>query len=242
MLINLAGKSVDCRYHKRNMEAIRRSRTETTRQLGELIGNCKRPPALWVNASTATIYRHAEDRPMTEAEGEIGTGFSVSVARDWEKTLFDFELPETRQIALRMAISLGKNGGVLKPVANLVRVGLGGRQGNGKQMISWVHVEDIYRVILFLQSDSALEGVINCSSPNPVDNASFMAAIRKSLGIPFGLPTPGWLLEIGAVLIRTETELILKSRWVLPDRLLKAGFTFKYPVLSGALEKIFHDA
>jgi hypothetical protein len=238
VVINLAGKSVDCRYNESNKKAILQSRVETTRLIGESILACKHPPQLWINSSTATIYRHAEDRPMTEDGGEIGKGFSVDVAKAWEKAFFDFRLPATRQVALRMAIVLGKDGGVMKPLKRLAKLGLGGKQGNGNQMFSWIHIEDVFRIISFAMEHNELQGVLNCSSPNPVTNKVLMFNLRKALGVPIGLPSPEWLLKIGAVLIRTETELILKSRWVLPQRLLKSGFTFSYPTLTSALEEI----
>ncbi len=241
MLINLAGKSVDCRYNKKNKAEILKSRIETTETLGKALLNCGNPPQLWINASTATIYRHAEDRGMTERQGEIGSGFSVEVAKSWEQTFFSFPLPNTRQIALRMAIVLGKNGGVIKPFINLVRFGLGGKQGDGKQMFSWVHIEDLFRIILFLQSHKELEGIFNCSSPNPVDNKTLMKTFREILNVKIGLPSPRWLLEIGAAFIHTETELILKSRWVLPEKLIESGYAFKYPTLEAALENILHE-
>lgn len=238
ILINLAGKSVDCRYNEKNKAEILRSRTETTKTLGNAILKCKNPPKLWVNSSTATIYRHAEDRPMTESTGEIGTGFSVNVAQNWEQSLFDFKLDKTRQIALRIAIVLGKDGGVMKPFKNLVRFGLGGKQGSGKQMFSWLHIEDLFQIILFLQQHENLEGVYNCSAPNPVDNATLMKSLRKIMKASIGLPSREWMLKIGAILIGTETELILKSRWVVPDRLIKAGYQFKFPVIDSALADI----
>ncbi|RZK55228.1 MAG: TIGR01777 family protein [Pedobacter sp.] len=237
MLINLAGKSVNCRYNQKNKDEILRSRTATTKILGEAILNCENPPVLWINSSTATIYRHAMDRPMTETDGEIGTGFSVDVATNWEKSFLDFQLPNTRQIALRMAIILGDGGGVMEPFVNLVRFGLGGKQGSGKQMFSWLHVEDLFNIILFLQKEEVLNGVFNCSAPNPVNNARLMSSLRKTKA-SIGLPSPTWMLKMGAVLIGTETELILKSRWVIPDRLTKAGYQFKFPVLDGALVDI----
>lgn len=181
MLINLAGKSVNCRYNQKNKDEILRSRTATTKILGEAILNCENPPALWINSSTATIYRHAMDRAMTETDGEIGTGFSVDVATNWEKSFFAFQLPYTRQIALRMAIILGEGGGVIEPFVNLVRFGLGGKQGSGKQMFSWLHVEDLFNIILFLQNKNELNGVFNCSAPNPVDNATLMKSLRKTM-------------------------------------------------------------
>ena len=241
MLINLAGKSVDCRYNEKNKTEILKSRTETTKALGEAILKCNKPPELWINSSTATIYRHAEDRPMTESKGEIGKGFSVDVATSWEKSLFSFQLPNTRQVALRMAIVLGKEGGVMKPFINLVRFGLGGIQGNGKQMFSWIHIEDLFSIILFFQSHKELKGVFNCSAPNPIDNKTLMKTFRQVMRVKIGLPSPAWLLEIGAVIIKTETELILKSRWVIPEKLLESGYAFKYPTLEAALKNILNN-
>lgn len=241
MLINLAGKSVDCRYNEKNKKAILNSRIETTRILGESILQCKNPPALWINASTATIYRHAEDRPMTENAGEIGKGFSVDVATNWESVFFSFHPERTRQIALRMAIVLGKDGGVMKPFMNLLRFGLGGKQGNGKQMFSWIHMDDVLNIILFLYEHKELSGVYNCSAPEPVTNETLMKIFRKVANTRIGLPSPAWLLTIGALIIKTEPELILKSRWVIPEKLLKAGYCFKYPGLDPAIENILHD-
>jgi uncharacterized protein (TIGR01777 family) len=238
VLINLAGKSVDCRYNEKNKREILLSRTETTKALGEAIVKCNHPPSLWINAGTATIYRHAEDRPMTETNGEIGKGFSVEVAKAWEKSFFDFQLNNTRQILLRMAIVLGSNKGVMKPFTNLVRFGLGGKQGNGNQMFSWIHIEDLFNIILFIIKHEELSGIFNCAAPNPVNNKTFMQILRKAMHVKIGLPSPKWLLELGAVFIRTETELILKSRWVLPERLLNEGFRFKYSTIDSALNDL----
>lgn len=242
MLINLAGKSVDCRYNEKNKKEIFNSRIDTTRALGKALLLCENPPKLWINSSTATIYRHAEDRPMTERAGEIGTGFSVNVATNWEKTFFDFELPGTRQVALRMAIVLGKEEGVMRPLKNLVEFGLGGKQGSGNQMFSWIHIEDLFNVILYLQKNNNLIGVFNTSAPNPVTNDMLMHSLRKKMGIRIGLPTPVWLLKMGALFIKTETELVLKSRWVVPERLLQSGFTFSYPTLNDALNNILGNS
>lgn len=238
MLINLAGKSVNCRYNEKNKSEILKSRTETTKILGEAILKCSNPPELWINSSTATIYRHAEDRPMTESKGEIGKGFSVNVATSWEEAFFSFKLPVTRQVALRMAIVLGEDGGVITPFKNLVRSGLGGVQGNGKQMFSWIHIEDLFNIILFLQSHKQLNGAFNCSSPHPVDNKTLQKTLRQTMGVKFGLPAPAWLLKIGALIIGTETELVLKSRWVVPERLLAEGYSFAFPTLDTALKNI----
>ncbi|WP_088008278.1 TIGR01777 family oxidoreductase [Indiicoccus explosivorum] len=237
MLINLAGKSVNCRYNKENRPEILRSRTETTALLSELIAECDNPPPLWINASTATIYRHAEDRPMTEEGGEIGSGFSVDVARAWERAFFAHDLPETRKAALRIAIVLG-DGGVMEPYRNLVRFGLGGVQGPGTQMFSWIHIEDLYRIIEFIAHRPCLDGVFNCAAPEPVTNRELMEKMRQAFGAKIGLPAPAWLLEAGALFIRTETELILKSRWVIPERLEKEGFRFKFAAIDEALQDL----
>lgn len=237
MLINLAGKSVNCRYNDANKAEIIDSRTETTHILGTAILACECPPSLWINSSTATIYRHAEDRPMTESSGEIGTGFSVDVAKAWEQSFFAFQLPYTRQVALRISIVLGRDGGVMPAFENLVRFGLGGAQGSGNQKFSWIHIDDLYNIILFLQDKKDLSGVINCASPHPVTNHELMSQLRRAMNRRIGLPSPKWMLEMGAVFIRTETELILKSRWVLPERLEKEGFEFTF----GTLEKALHQ-
>ncbi|WP_019413699.1 TIGR01777 family oxidoreductase [Paenisporosarcina sp. TG20] len=238
MVINLAGKSVNCRYNESNKEEIIHSRTETTKILGNALLLCENPPPLWINSSTATIYRYAEDRPMTETSGEIGTGFSVDVAKTWEKSLFDFNLPHTRQAALRISIVLGANGGAMEPYFNLVRFGLGGVQGSGNQMFSWIHIEDLYQIILFLQTNKNLSGIFNCSAPYPIKNREFMAQLRQAMNQKLGLPSPTWMLKMGAILMQTETELILKSRWVLPERLEKEGFQFTFDKIHNALHQI----
>ncbi|GIP44692.1 NAD-dependent epimerase [Paenibacillus sp. J45TS6] len=238
LLVNLAGKSVNCRYNERNKREILESRKRTTRILGEAIEACIEPPKLWINSSTATIYRHAEDRPMTEEQGEIGTGFSVDVAKAWEEAFFSFSLDQTRQVALRISIVLGKDGGVMTPYLYLTRFGLGGKQGPGTQKFSFIHVEDLYRIVQFIQQREDLRGVFNAATPYPVSNEKLMAEMRKKMNVPIGIPTPGWMLEMGAVFIRTETELILKSRWVVPERLLAEGFEFRYPTIEDTLEAV----
>lgn len=269
LVVGLAGKSVNCRYTPANRDEIFRSRLETTAALGRAIARADAPPALWVNSSTATIYRHAEDRPMTEDGGELGTGFSVEVAKAWERELFARELPGTRRVALRSAIVLGSGqdgsgGGVLGPLRSLARLGLGGAQHDGRwpvtrarreagtahlpgatrgrQRFSWVHVEDVARIIDFLERTPGIEGPINAAAPNPSDNTTFMRTVRETLGVRFGPPMPRWMLDLGALGIRTETELILKSRWVLPGRLEAAGFEFAHPELRGAIEESFASA
>ncbi|HST66697.1 MAG TPA: TIGR01777 family oxidoreductase [Mycobacteriales bacterium] len=237
LLVNLAGRSVSCRYSKRNADAILSSRTETTAALGRALARAADPPALWVNASTGTIYRDARDRPQDEATGELGTGFSVAVARAWERELFD--APTTvRKVALRMAIVLGPGGGALNPFVNLARLGFGGRMGSGEQVFSWVHVEDVSRAVLHLSEHPELSGPVNVATPHPVSNAELMAHVRAELGWSRGLPLPAPVLELGARVIRTEAELVLKSRWVRPGVLLDSGFAFAYPTLPQALAAI----
>ncbi|MBS1908113.1 MAG: DUF1731 domain-containing protein, partial [Actinobacteria bacterium] len=254
LVVGLAGKSVNCRYTPENRAEIFRSREETTAALRTAIERAAVPPALWVNSSTATIYRHAEDRAQTESTGELGTGFSVEVAKAWERELFTGDLPSTRRVALRTAIVLG-DGGVLGTLRTLARFGLGGTQYDGRwpvgrarreagtahdfrarggrQRFSWVHLDDVAGIIAFLEQHPELEGPVNAVSPETSDNRTLMATIRGALGVPFGLPQPRWMLELGAIGIRTETELILKSRWVAPEKLLAAGYAFCLAGASG---------
>lgn len=241
VLVNLAGKSVNCRYNDANKAEIFRSRLETTAELGRAVAAADTPPPLWLNSSTATIYRHADDRPMDEATGELGSGFSVEVAKAWEKALFDHARDGVRQVAMRIAITLG-DGSALTPLVGLTRVGLGGPQlggksGGGNQHFSWVHLDDVFAAMRFFET-SDLDGPVNVTSPNPSTNREVMATLRRVLGVPFGIPLPRFALELGAAVIRTETELILKSRWVVPTRLLDAGFVFQYPDLEQALRQI----
>ncbi len=237
LLINLAGRTVNCRYTEANKKAILESRLQAVEVLGKAIASCQHPPALWINASSATIYRHAEDRPQDEFTGEFHPGFSVDVCQQWEKTFYAQHTPHPRKAALRMAITLGA-GGVLIPYFNLLRFGLGGTQGSGRQMFSWVHSEDLARMIGWIADHPELEGTFNCSSPNPVTNAVFMKKLREATGHKWGLPAPALLLRIGGALIGTEAELVLKSRWVVPTRIVQTGFTFRYPILADAFANI----
>ncbi len=238
LIINLAGRSVNCRYNRSNRQEILDSRINSTKAIGEAVRAATVPPKLWINMASATIYRHAEDRPQDEYTGEPGSGFSVQVCHCWEGTFFGQRTPFTRKIALRTAITLGE-GGVLIPYRRLINWGLGGRQGSGRQMYSWVHIEDVGRAIEWFLDHPELEGVYNIAAPGPVTNACFMATLRTRMGRRFGLPAPAWLLKLGAALIGTETELLLKSRWVLPAKLQKTGFAFSYPRLEEALDSLF---
>ena len=242
LLLNLAGKSVNCRYTDKNKAAIFSSRLLTTGELGRAVEAVANPPKLWLNSSTATIYRHADDRPQTDDEGQIGEGFSVNVATAWEREFFAHHREGVRQVALRMAIVLGR-GSALSPLLLLTRFGLGGSQiggktAGGKQMFSWIHIDDVYRAIRFIQNDSDLEGHVNVSSPNPVRNVQLMATLRRILGVPFGIPLYRWMLEVGSFVIKSETELLLKSRWVVPTTLLAEGFEFEHPELEEAVRDI----
>jgi len=238
LLINLTGKSVNCRYTEKNRQEIFDSRTQSTEILGAAIRTLKHPPSLWINAASATIYRHAEDRPMDEFTGEIENDFSVQVCKRWEAAFNEAKVPHTRKVILRIAVTLGHQGGVMHPYLNLVKFGLGGFQGTGNQHFSWVHIEDICGMIEWLYEHPELEGVFNCSAPHPVTNRQFMRTLRKVAGHFFGLPAYAWMLKIGAAIIGTEAELLLKSRWVLPTRATQAGFVFKYPELQPAVHQI----
>ncbi|WP_025142189.1 TIGR01777 family oxidoreductase [Pedobacter jeongneungensis] len=228
LLVNLCGKNVNCRYTEKNKKEIFDSRLIPTRLLGKAIKEMENPPKLWINITSATIYRHAEDRPQDEFTGEIGEGFSIEVCKAWENSFFENETPNTRKIALRMSIVLGLKDGAFPRLLNLVKLGMGGKQGNGEQYMSWIHEDDAARSIEWLVNHPEIEGVINCTAPEAVKNHVFMHNIRKAFGMSFGLPAPAWLLAIGAKIIGTETELILKSRWVKPSVLLDGGFEFKY--------------
>ncbi len=239
LLLNLAGRSVNCRYTSKNQRVIRDSRVDSTRILGAAVAGCRRPPPVWVNASSATIYRHVEDRPMGESDGELGEGFSVDICRAWEAALAEAETPRTRKVALRTAMVLGPGrGGVLDMMARLVRLGLGGTMGPGTQFMSWLHHRDLFEIIEWIRLHDELSGAVNASAPQPMPNREFMKILRGVLRCPVGLPAARWMLEVGAVFLRTETELILKSRRVVPERLLESGYRFRFPRVREAMEEI----
>jgi len=236
LLINLCGKNVNCRYTRKNQQEIIDSRIVPTKLLGSAVQTLENPPKLWINVTSSTIYRHAEDRPQTEQNGEIGYGFSIDVCKAWESTFFEQQTPATRKVALRMAIVLGRTDGAFPRLLNLAKFGLGGQQGDGEQYVSWVHEQDVALSVEWLLNHD-ITGIVNCAAPNAVKNRDLMACIRKSYGAPFGLPSSAWLLEIGARIIGTETELILKSRWVEPENLVNSGFKFQY----NKIEEAVHD-
>jgi uncharacterized protein len=237
--INLAGRTVNCRYGAANRRQIYDSRIVPTRLLNQVIASLPHPPKLWLNASTATIYRHSLDKSMDEATGELGGNepgapetwnFSIRVAKDWEQAFFATSTPRTRKLALRSAVTFSADkGGIFAVLSNLTGRGLGGTNGTGAQMVSWVHGEDFVRAVDFLIENESISGVVNVASPNPLRNRDFMRILRRSWGVPLGLPAPAWLIEIGCFLMRTESELVLKSRYVVPEKLEQAGFKFRFP-------------
>lgn len=236
-LINLTGKNVNCRYTNSNKKEILDSRILSTRILGEAVGKVKNPPKVWIQMSSATIYRHSEDKPMDETFGEVGDDFSMNVCKAWEKAFNEIALAGLRKIIMRTSIVIGKDGGALPPMKNLVKYGLGGRQGDGKQMVSWIHEEDLAGIVKWMLAGSA-SGVYNVTAPQPVANAIFMKQLRKAFGAWLALPAPKWLLTLGATMIGTETELVLKSRWVIPKNLIQEGYRFKFPSIESALKDL----
>ncbi len=251
--INLAGRSVNCRYNKTNRRKIYDSRIGTTRLLNHVIAGMSAPPRVWLNASTATIYRHSLDRPMDEATGELGGheliskrrrapdtwNFSVGVAKAWEAAFFETATPLTRKVALRSAITFSATpGNAFAAFLNLVRFSVGGTLGSGRQFVSWIHEADFARAVEFLIDREEMEGPVNLAAPNPLPNREFMETLRDAWEMPNGFPAPSLLVELGALLMRTESELVLKSRRVIPGRLLDAGFEFEFPEWAEAAEDL----
>ncbi|HEX3999445.1 MAG TPA: TIGR01777 family oxidoreductase [Pirellulales bacterium] len=244
-VIDLAGRSVNCRYTRANRREIMQSRVRSTRVIGEAIAACSSPPAVWLNSSTATIYRHSIDRPMDDVTGEIGAtaeandAFSIEVATTWERTVDEACTPRTRKAKLRIAMVLAfGRGGVFDVLHRLVRCGLGGTMGPGNQFVSWIHGDDFCRSIEWLIEHGDLSGPVNIAAPNPLPNRELMRLLRRLCRMPIGLPAASWMLEIGAFFLRTETELILKSRRVVPRRLLDSGFQFQFADAESALAEI----
>jgi uncharacterized protein (TIGR01777 family) len=247
--IHLSGRSIQCRYTARNRQELYDSRIGTTQLLHEAMAGLTDPPPVWLNASSATIYRHELDRDMDESTGTLGGNepisawrrapeswnFAVRLTRDWEEALFGTPTPQTRKVALRSGIVLNPEpGSVFAVLSRLVRLGLGGTQGNGRQYVAWMHGTDFARAVEFLIEHEELDGPVNMVAPHPVPNREFMAALREAWDVPNGLPVPTLMMEIGALLMRTESELVLKSRRVVPGKLLEAGFQFEFPEWAGA--------
>jgi uncharacterized protein len=260
--INLAGRSVNCRYDAANRQAIYDSRIQSTQLLGRVIASLAEPPRVWLNASAATIYERALDAngvdlPLDEATGVLGgdepsanakppanqwrqrRGFSSRVARDWEAAFFTAETPRTRKVALRSAVVLSPTAGsAFGVLSNLVRLSLGGRQGNGRQFVSWIHEADYAHAVEFLIGHEELQGPVNIAAPNPLPNREFMAALRWAWDVPNGVPAPSLAIKLGAIFLRTEPELVLQSCRAIPGRLLNAGFEFQFPDWPEAAEDL----
>jgi uncharacterized protein (TIGR01777 family) len=239
VVIGLAGRSVNCRYTPANRDAILRSRLDSTRVLGEAIAACPRPPSIWLQASTATIYEHRFDAPNDEPTGILGGHepdapstwrFSIDVATAWERAATELTLPATRLVLMRSAMIMSPDhGGIFWTLLRLVRFGLGGPVAGGGQYVSWVHEKDFVRSVYWLTEHAELAGPVNIASPNPLPYRDFMRELRRAAGVPIGLPATRWMLEIGTWALRTESELVLKSRRVVPGRLVESGFRFEYP-------------
>lgn len=235
LILNLAGRSVNCRYTEDNKTEIYQSRIFSVRAIGKAISECKNPPKVWMNFASATIYMHSYV-PNDEENGIIGSGFSVDVCKRWEKVFYEQDTPNTRKINFRTAIVLGKSGGVYPVLKKLSKRGLGGTMGNGKQYFSWIHIEDLCRIVEFIFDRQKLEGTFNLSAPHPIPNKELQKCIRKGNFFSLNIPQPKFILELGARLIKTETELILKSRFVVPTRLLKENFVFNYSNISTCID------
>lgn len=239
LVLNLAGRSVNCRYTAANLRAMMNSRVESTRVLGEAITRAARPPGVWLQMSTATIYAHRFDAPNDEATGVIGGRepdapgyweYSVRIARSWERALAEARTPATRKVALRTAMVMSPDrGGVFDVLLGLVRRGLGGPAAGGHQFVSWIHDRDFVRAVRFMHERGDIAGVVNVVAPDPLPQRELMRALREAWGTRVGLPATRWMLEVGAWALRTDTELLLKSRRVVPGRLLEAGFAFAFP-------------
>lgn len=247
IVINPAGRSVNCRYNSQNLAEMRSSRVDSTAILGEAIGLCMNPPKVWLQSSTATIYAHRFDAPNDEATGIIGGDepsappkwvASINIAKAWEKAFFDAETPQTRKVAMRSSMVMSEDrGGVFDVLRGLVRRGLGGRLGSGKQYVSWIHERDFCRAVSYLM-DSDLKGAVNVCSPNPLPQTEFMGEFRSACGVNFGVPASAWMVEFGCLAMRTESELVLKSRRVVPGRLVESGFEFEYPNWRSAVREL----
>ncbi len=247
VVINLAGRSVSCRYTERNLDEMMRSRVESARVVGEAIEKAERPPGVWLQMSTATIYAHRFDAANDEATGIIGGdepgvpgywGFSVDIARNWEAELEKADTPHTRKVALRAAMVMSPDrGGVFDYLSWIARLGLGGAVAGGRQYVSWIHDEDFVRAVALLIREP-IEGAVNLAAPEPLPQKELMRALRKAWNVPVGLPATRWMAEIGAAVIRTDTELLLKSRRVVPGRLAEAGFEFRFPRWAEAAQNL----
>ncbi len=241
VVVNMAGRSVNCRYNEKNKKEILDSRVQSTRILGQAIAQAAQLPTVWINSSSATIYEDTRsDMPSNdEYEGKLGNDFSPSICKAWENEFFGASVAGVRQVAMRTAIVIGKEpGGALEYLINLTKLWLGGTQGSGDQYISWVHLHDFTRMVEFLIEKQTIKGLVNCAAPYPISNKEFMAKLRKAVGRSWGLPMPRFLLEIGTFMLRTQTELVLKSRKVVSKRMEEEGFIFDFDTVEKAFKEI----
>jgi len=248
VVVNLAGRNVNCRYTPANRQAIMDSRVDSTRVVGQAIAKAKRPPRVWLQSSTATIYAHRYDAANDETTGIIGGNepdapaswaFSIAVATAWEQAALDAATPQTRTVLLRSAVTLSPDrGGIFDVLLGLTRWGLGGTNGDGRQYVSWIHDQDFIRAVDWLIAHPSISGPVNLAAPEPLPNAEFMRTLRAAWQTRIGLPATRWMLSLGALLMQTETELILKSRRVIPGRLREHGFEFRFPTWSGAAKDL----
>ncbi|KPH15350.1 TIGR01777 family oxidoreductase [Chryseobacterium sp. ERMR1:04] len=238
VLINLTGKSVDCRYTEKNKKEIYSSRIDSTKILQQAIDQCINTPKVWLNASSATIYTHSETQLNTEENGIIGDDFSMNICKSWEKEFFTAKNENLRKVALRTSIVLGNNGGAFPKLKLITKLGLGGKQGRGNQNVSWIHIDDFCKAVECIISHENISGPINITAPNPLSNEQFMKELRKEMKVPFGLNAPVWQLELASLFLKTETELLLKSRNVYPEKLIKNGFQFSYPTVESAFNNL----
>jgi uncharacterized protein (TIGR01777 family) len=251
VVINLAGKNVNCRYTDANRAAMMGSRVDSTRAVGAAIEQASMPPRVWLQMSTATIYAHRFDAPNDEATGLIGGDepdapkswqFSVDIARAWERAQQDASTPCTRKVAMRASMIMSPDrGGIFDVLLGLTRAGLGGPIAGGRQFISWIHERDFVRAVEFLIARDDVDGAVNVAAPNPIPQREFMAALQKAWGVPIGLPATKWMVAMGAFFLRTETELTFKSRRVVPGRLLASGFAFDFPHWADAVRDVVDE-
>ena len=252
VVINLAGRSVNCRYNAANRREITESRVRSTCAIGDAIARADRPPRLWLQASTATIYAHRYDAPNDERSGVLGGNepgapdtwkFSIDVARAWEASFNGASTPHTRKVALRLAMVMSpQHGSAFEMLRRLVRLGLGGPVGDGRQFVSWIHESDCVRAVKWLIGHNDLSGVVNVAAPQPLPYREFIRSIRDAEGVRIGLPATAWMLEFGTLLLRTESELVLKSRRVVPGKLVQSGFTFHFPAWTSAARDLCAQA
>jgi uncharacterized protein (TIGR01777 family) len=239
-IINLVGRSVNCRYTNANKQEIINSRVDATLIIGKAIEELNKPPEVWVNAGSAAIFGNSGDEVKVE-DSPTGNGFSPEVCKAWEKAFTKYDTPKTRKVFLRIGMVLQQNGGILKPFLNMAKFGLGGKIGTGNQYMTWIHEQDFTDLIRYTILDADFKGIVHAASPFPVTNKEFMKTIRQSVNIPFGLPNPAIFIKIGAVFIGTEAELVLSGRRVVSSVLEKNGFKFKYPYLHDAVTRLLNE-